>query len=192
MQLLLGRSSLWGQSRIRKDTVWWPLNSSSSSAHSEAPHSLVVSCAQRPGAGTSCSAVSRACPGCSAKQGLPMQRAETELRKCPGAAEREEKQPKCLLLPSLWAELCTHTALPRVHSHSSSTEMLPAPLVGHGTKTPAAGPDEGEGCDSLPFLFPCAIPGCPLATTQHLELAQGQAELWVWGTARPAERSSRE
>lgn len=56
--------------------------------------------------------VSTGCPGCTARQGLPKERAEPELLHHPGAAEREEKEPEWPLVPSLRAEAGCGTALP--------------------------------------------------------------------------------
>ena len=68
--------------------------------------------------GASPRAVSTGPPGCTARQGLPQERADPELLQRPGAAEREEKQPECPLLPSLRAEAGAGTALPRGARHS--------------------------------------------------------------------------
>ena len=56
----------------------------------------------------------------------------------------------------------------------------------------AAGPDEDKGAGGLAFLLLRAITGRPHAGAQHLQLAQGQAELRARGAARSAERSGRE
>ena len=147
-------------------------------------------------------------PGCSARQGLPKERADPELLQRPGAAEREEKQPECPLLPSLRAEAGAGTALPRGDGHRGRTKprgagqrCCPALPWDRGTwhrdsregeDAGAAGPDEDEGVGGLAFLLLSDIPGRPLPAAQHLQLAQGQAELRVRGAATSAERSGRE
>ena len=53
------------------------------------------------------------------------------------------------------------------------------------------GPDEDKGFEGLAFDL-LSIPSCPVATVQHLQLGQGQAELYIQGAATSAKRSSRE
>ena len=142
-------------------------------------------------------------PGCAARQGLPKQCADPELLHRPGAAEREEKQPECPQLPSLRAEAGIGTALPRGDGHRGRTKprgagqrRCSALPWDHGPQqrdspegddAEAAGPGEDKGVGVLAFLF-SGIPGRPIRTAQHLQLAQGQAEVRAWGAATSAER----
>ena len=77
--------------------------------------------------GASPRAVSTGPPGCTARQGLPKECADPELLQRPGAAEREEKQPECPLLPSLRAEAGAGRALPRGARHSGRTKPCRGP-----------------------------------------------------------------
>ena len=144
-------------------------------------------------------------PGCAARQGLPKERADPELLQRPGAAEREEKEPERPLLPSLRAEAGAGTALPCGDGHGGGTEprgagqrRCPAlPGTRHrdspeSDDARAAGPDEDEGLGGLAFLLASGVAGRPLPAGQHLQLAQGQAELRARGAATSAERSGRE